>query len=79
MPKSLRSEPWQHGFVEANGLRFHLGKLLTRGMRAYFSGPFRITYLPGVSHWVQPEAPVKVNALLPRFLGARFPNGGPQP
>jgi pimeloyl-ACP methyl ester carboxylesterase len=49
---------------------FALGKELTRGMRKHFSGPFRITYLPGVSHWVQQEAPVKVNALLTRFLAA---------
>jgi pimeloyl-ACP methyl ester carboxylesterase len=45
-----------------------LGKELTRGMRAYFSGPFSLKYLPGVSHWVQQEAPAKVNALLTRFL-----------
>ena len=24
MPKIPRSEPWQHRFVEANGLRFHV-------------------------------------------------------
>jgi hypothetical protein len=24
MPKIARSEPWQHRFVEANGLRFHV-------------------------------------------------------
>jgi len=53
---------------------FALGKELTRGMRAYFSGAFRIAYLPGVSHWVQQEAPAKVNALLIRFLA-----GGPRP
>ncbi len=41
---------------------------LTRGMRRHFSGPFRIRYLPGVSHWVQQEAPQGVNALLTRFL-----------
>jgi pimeloyl-ACP methyl ester carboxylesterase len=45
-----------------------LGKELTRGMRPYFSGPFSLKYLPGVSHWVQEEAPAKVNALLTRFL-----------
>jgi pimeloyl-ACP methyl ester carboxylesterase len=45
-----------------------LGKELTRGMRPYFSGPFSLKYLPGVSHWVQQEAPAKVNALLTRFL-----------
>jgi len=45
-----------------------LGKELTRGMRPYFSGPFSLKYLPGVSHWVQQEAPMKVNAFLTRFL-----------
>lgn len=47
---------------------FALGKELTRGMRPHFSGPFTLTYLPGVSHWVQQEAPGKVNELLIRFL-----------
>ena len=47
---------------------FALGKELTRGMRRYFSGRFTLTYLPGVSHWVQQEAPRKVNELLVRFL-----------
>ncbi len=47
---------------------FALGKELTRGMRLYFSGPFTLKYLPGVSHWVQQEAPRKVNLLLIRFL-----------
>jgi pimeloyl-ACP methyl ester carboxylesterase len=120
MRRIPRSEPWQHRFVEANGLRFHvvtseaaggrparglvlllhvrelpkiaaptliiwgdrdfaLGKELTRGMRAYFSGAFRIAYLPRVSHWVQQEAPAKVNALLTRFLAARFLAEGPRP
>jgi len=52
---------------------FALGTELTRGMRAHFSGPFSLRYLPGVSHWVQQEAPARVNALLTRFLarGAR--------
>ncbi len=44
---------------------------LTRGMRRHFSGPFAIRYLRGVSHWVQQEAPAKVNALLLRFLSER--------
>lgn len=47
---------------------FALGRELTRGMRAHFSGPFRLVHLPGVSHWVQQEAPKKVNALVTRFL-----------
>ncbi|HET8575831.1 MAG TPA: alpha/beta hydrolase [Methylomirabilota bacterium] len=47
---------------------FALGTELTRGMRPFFSGPFALRYLRGVSHWVQHEAPGKVNALLIRFL-----------
>jgi pimeloyl-ACP methyl ester carboxylesterase len=47
---------------------FALGKELTRGMRPHFSGRFTLTCLPGVSHWVQQEAPRKVNELLVRFL-----------
>ncbi len=47
---------------------FALGTELTRGMRPYFSGPFTLRYLPGISHWVQHEAPGKVNELLIRFL-----------
>lgn len=51
------------------GTRDHfLGKELTRGMQGCFSGPFRILYLPGVSHWVQQEAPARVNRLLTDFL-----------
>ena len=51
------------------GERDHfLGKVLTRGMKRYFSGPYKIRYLPGVSHWVQQEAPARVNALLIEFL-----------
>jgi pimeloyl-ACP methyl ester carboxylesterase len=51
------------------GTRDHfLGKELTRGMRRYFSGPFRITYLDGISHWVQQEAPERVNRLLLDWL-----------
>ena len=33
-------------------------------------GPVRLERLPGVSHWVQQEAPEAVNALLLDFLGA---------
>ncbi|MBI4608053.1 MAG: alpha/beta hydrolase [Candidatus Rokubacteria bacterium] len=53
------------------GSRDHfLGQELTRGMRRNFSGPFRIAYLPGVSHWVQQEAPDRVNRLLIDFFKA---------
>ena len=45
-----------------------LGPGLLRGMRRHFSGPFRLARLPRVSHWVQQEAPARVNALLLRFL-----------
>jgi pimeloyl-ACP methyl ester carboxylesterase len=125
MPKIPRPEPWQHRFVEANGLRFHVvtaeptGGGPSRGLVLLLHGfpefwyswrrqipalasagfdvaapdlrgyndsdkpdgieAYGITYLPGVSHWVQQEAPAKVNALLIRFLDARFPNGGPRP
>jgi len=47
---------------------FALGTELTRGMRPYFSGAFALAHLRGISHWVQQEAPGKVNALLIRFL-----------
>ncbi|MFQ5521909.1 MAG: alpha/beta fold hydrolase, partial [Candidatus Methylomirabilia bacterium] len=51
------------------GTRDHfLGQELTRGMRRHFSGPFRIVHLSGVSHWVQQEAPGRVNQLLVSFL-----------
>jgi pimeloyl-ACP methyl ester carboxylesterase len=33
-------------------------------------GPLRVERLPGVSHWVQQEAPERVNALLIEFLGS---------
>lgn len=55
------------------GTRDHfLGNDLTRGMRRYFSGPFKIAYLPGVSHWVQQEAPARVNSLLLSFFKGSF-------
>lgn len=51
------------------GTRDHfLGKELTRGMKRNFSGPFKVVYLPGVSHWVQQEAPGQVNKLLLDFF-----------
>jgi pimeloyl-ACP methyl ester carboxylesterase len=45
-----------------------LGQELTRGMRRHFSGRFRLVYLQGVSHWVQQEAPERVNRLLVGFF-----------
>jgi pimeloyl-ACP methyl ester carboxylesterase len=50
-----------------------LGRSLTRGMRRYFSGPFAIRYLSGVSHWVQQETPATVTRLLLKFLSPRPP------
>ncbi|HET7876784.1 MAG TPA: alpha/beta hydrolase [Methylomirabilota bacterium] len=45
-----------------------LGADLIRGMRGHFSGRFHLARLRGVSHWVQQEAPGRVNELLVRFL-----------
>jgi len=44
-----------------------LSKDTTYGTEEYVSD-FRIRYLPGVSHWVQQEAPVQVNAMIRAFL-----------
>ena len=44
-----------------------LGKETTYGTDAYVSN-LRINYLPGISHWVQQDAPDEVNALLRTFL-----------
>ena len=45
-----------------------LGKELTYGMEPLFSGPFRIEYVPGCSHWVNEEQPELVNRLLLEHL-----------
>ncbi len=45
-----------------------LGAHLLRGMTRHFAGAFRLVRLPGVSHWVQQEAPRRVNDLLLRFF-----------
>jgi pimeloyl-ACP methyl ester carboxylesterase len=46
-----------------------LGVELTRDMDSYFDhGRFHLEVLPGVSHWVQQEAPMKVDELLLKFL-----------
>jgi pimeloyl-ACP methyl ester carboxylesterase len=37
---------------------------------------FRLERLPHVSHWVQQEAPDKVNAILAHWLADRDLNGG---
>lgn len=44
-----------------------LGKELTYGTQNLVND-FTIHYLPGVSHWVQQEAPEKVNAILQEWL-----------
>ena len=45
-----------------------LGAHLLNRMKRHFAGPFKLVRLPGVSHWVQQEAPRRVNALLLGFL-----------
>ena len=44
-----------------------LNKEATYGTEEFVSD-FRIRYLPGVSHWVQQEAPEQVNAMIQAFL-----------
>jgi pimeloyl-ACP methyl ester carboxylesterase len=46
-----------------------LGKETTYGTDEYVSD-LRLHYLPGASHWVQQDAPERVNELLHSFLGA---------
>ena len=46
-----------------------LGKELTYGMERFFTGPFRIHYVPDCSHWVNEEQPELVNRLLLEHLG----------
>lgn len=41
-----------------------LGKELTFGMERFFSGPFRVQYLPDASHWVMEEQPELVSRVL---------------
>ncbi len=47
-----------------------LGKQTTYGTDAYVR-ELTLRYLPDVSHWVQQEAPEKVNAILEEWLGGR--------
>ena len=45
--------------------------LLLERSAATVTGPLRVERLPGVSHWVQQEAPDRVNELLLDFLGSQ--------
>lgn len=47
----------------------YMSLLLLERSATKVSGPLRIERLPGVSHWVQQEAPGPVNELLVDFLG----------
>jgi pimeloyl-ACP methyl ester carboxylesterase len=47
----------------------NMGPELLRRSAATVTGPLRVERLPGVSHWVQQEAPDRVNELLVDFLG----------
>lgn len=49
----------------------YMGLDLMERSAATVTGPLRIERLPGVSHWVQQEAPERVNELLLDFLGQR--------
>jgi pimeloyl-ACP methyl ester carboxylesterase len=48
----------------------YMGEPVLRRSIAKAAGPLRVERLPGVSHWVQQEAPEAVSALLVDFLGA---------
>ena len=54
MPKIARKEPWQHRFVEANGLRFHVvtqgpaGPGASRGLVVLLHG-----FAADKSHWAR--------------------------
>jgi len=48
----------------------YMDTILLERSAATVTGPLRVERLPGVSHWVQQEAPDRVNALLIDFLGA---------
>jgi pimeloyl-ACP methyl ester carboxylesterase len=54
-----------------------LGKETTFGTEA-FVRDFTIRYLPGVSHWVQQEAPEAVNAMLEAWLTGKPVPGNPR-
>lgn len=48
-----------------------LGKELTHEMASFFSGPFKIHYVPHCSHWVNEEQPELVNQLILQFLSEK--------
>ena len=48
----------------------YLDTVLLEGSAATVTGPLRVERLPGVSHWVQQEAPARVTELLVGFLSA---------
>lgn len=48
----------------------YMDPLLLERSAATVTGPLRVERLPGVSHWVQQEAPDRVSALLLDFLGS---------
>ncbi len=48
----------------------YMDPILLERSAATVTGPLRIERLPGVSHWVQQEAPDRVNELLIDFLGS---------
>jgi epoxide hydrolase 4 len=48
----------------------YMDTLLLERSAATVTGPLRVERLPGVSHWVQEEAPHRVNELLLDFLAA---------
>jgi len=55
---------------------FALTKATTHGTER-FVGDLTVRFLPGISHWVQQDAPVIVNAMLAAFLrGQRVPEAG---
>lgn len=49
----------------------YMDPLLLERSAATVTGPLRVERLPGVSHWVQQEAPGRVSELLLDFLGAQ--------
>lgn len=49
----------------------YMDPLLLERSAATVTGPLRVERLPGVSHWVQQEAPDRVNELLLDFLAAQ--------
>lgn len=78
MARSGSNRPIGDGRVEAPTLMIWgeedkaLGIGCTRGTDAYCAD-FTLHRLPGVSHWVQQEAPDQVNAIMTAWLGEKLP------